>query len=271
VCGSERQVSGYEFSEPYRVVRCADCGVYYLFPRKTEAAMQEVYRELSYFEGGSHGYADTGYAGQEAALRATFRRLLQNLSKRGLTGGDLLEIGCGYGYLLDEARPYFQRRAGTEFSATAAQRAGETGAEIFVGGAQQVPAGAKFDCIIATQVIEHVYQPLNFLKQLRTLAKPGGRIVVATPDIGGALRKLMGRYWPSFKVPEHVVYFDFDTLRSVMEQAGLIDLRRLPHPHAFPLGLIASKFRLGVPSVVNHAKIWVPATTVAIYGSVPRG
>ena len=66
--------------------------------------MQEVYREPSYYEGGESGYADTSYAAQEFALRAMFQRLLQNLAKRGLTGGDLLEVGYGYGHLLDEAR-----------------------------------------------------------------------------------------------------------------------------------------------------------------------
>jgi hypothetical protein len=57
--------------------------------------MQQAYRESSYYEGGACGYADTSYSAQEFALRATFKRLLHNLAKRGSTGGDLLEIGCG--------------------------------------------------------------------------------------------------------------------------------------------------------------------------------
>jgi hypothetical protein len=114
-----------------------------------------------------------------------------------------------------------------------------------------------------------VYQPLSFVKQLASHTKAGGYIVVATPDIGGALRRTMGRRWPSFKVPEHVVYFDFQSLRALMYQGGLIDVRRLPYPHAFPLGLIAAKFRLSMPPVLARLKMWVPATTVAAYGRVP--
>src|SRR5256886_9698587 len=96
--------------------------------------MQEAYRQSSYYEGGACGYADTSYTAQESALRATFKRLLHNLAKRGLTGGDLLEVGCGYGYLLDEARSLFDRRVGTEFSAQGAEIARKTGAEVLVGG-----------------------------------------------------------------------------------------------------------------------------------------
>jgi SAM-dependent methyltransferase len=232
--------------------------------------MQEAYRQPSYYEGGACGYSDTSYATQESALRATFKRLLHNLADRRLTGGTLLEVGCGYGYLLDEARAYFDGRVGTEFSVGGAEIARSTGAEVFVGGVEQISTERKFDTVLAVQVIEHVYQPLTFVEQLISHTQPGGHIVVATPDIGGALRKAMGRYWPSFKVPEHVGYFDFRTLSRLMDKAGLRDVRRLPYPHAFPLSLIATKFCLNLPSWFGRLNIWVPATTVAAYGRVSR-
>jgi 2-polyprenyl-3-methyl-5-hydroxy-6-metoxy-1,4-benzoquinol methylase len=257
--------------EPYTVARCIECGLHYLYPRLIEGAMQQAYRESSYYEGGACGYADTSYTAQEIALRATFKRLLQNLAKRGLTGGDLLEVGCGYGYLLDEARSFFKSRVGTDFSPEGAAIARETGAEIFVGGIEQIPSEAKFDCVIGTQLIEHVYEPLSFVKQVTGHTKPGGHIVLATPDVGGVLRKVMRRRWPSFKVPEHVVYFDYHTLSSLMLQAGLNDVRRLPYPHAFPSSLIVAKFGFNLPAWLRHVNVWVPATTVAAYGRVGNG
>jgi 2-polyprenyl-3-methyl-5-hydroxy-6-metoxy-1,4-benzoquinol methylase len=280
LCGSDRRDFPFRLSdtgrirrgerERYMVARCVDCGVHYLYPRLIESAMQKVYRESSYYEGGACGYADTSYTAQEFALRATFKRLLQNLAGRGLTGGALLEIGCGYGYLLDEARPLFQRRVGTDFSSESADLARKTGAEVFVGGVEQIPTDAKFDCIIATQVIEHIYEPLSFVKQLVDRTRPGGHIVLATPDIGGVLRKAMGRRWPSFKVPEHVVYFDYRTLSSLMFRAGLVDVHRLPYPHAFPLGLITAKFNFKLQPWLGGFNVWVPATTIAAYGEVAK-
>jgi 2-polyprenyl-3-methyl-5-hydroxy-6-metoxy-1,4-benzoquinol methylase len=242
------------------------CGLYYLYPRLSESAMREVYRQPSYYKGGACGYSDASYIAQESALRATFKRLLHNLAKRSLTGGQLLEIGCGYGYLLDEARLFFDRRVGTEFSPAAVEIARATGAEVIVGGVEQVPPEAKFDCVVATQVIEHVYEPVSFVKRLASHVLPGGRIVLATPDAGGVLRKFMGRHWPSFKAPEHVAYFDIGTLCSLMHRAGLHDVSRLPYPHAFPFGLLAAKFGLAVAPLLAHLNVWVPATTVAAYG-----
>jgi SAM-dependent methyltransferase len=242
--------------------------VQYLYPRLTELAMQQVYREPSYYQGGSSGYADTSYIDQETSLRATFKTLLRNLDRRGMTGGDLLEVGCGYGYFLDEAQPYFRDRAGTEFSEDGAARARASGADVFVGGIEQLPDNVSFDCAVAIQVIEHIYDPVAFIGKLVKCVKPGGHVVLATPDIGGALRKLMGRRWPSFKVPEHVVYFDFDSLERLLGEAGLSDVGRLPYPHAFPLGLLAAKFGLSLPRALARINVWVPATTVAAYGRV---
>ena len=266
ICGSDHRAFPFRLHAPYSVACCAECGLHYLYPRLIESAMQKAYRESSYYEGGECGYADTSYTVQEFALRATFKCLLQHLAKLGLAGGDLLEIGCGYGYLLDEARLFFNRRVGTDFSPKGAEIARKSGAEVFVGGVEQVPSQAKFDCVIGTQLIEHVYEPVSFVERLVDHAKPGGHIVLATPDIGGVLRKLMGRRWPSFKVPEHVLYFDYWTLSSLMLRAGLSNVRRLPYPHAFPFGLIVAKFGLKLPSWLGHFKVWVPATTVAAYG-----
>lgn len=270
LCDSDQRQCPFRLPGPYNVAHCTACGVHYLYPRLVESAMQETYRQSSYYEGGACGYADTSYVAQQPALRATFKRLLHNLAKRGLTSGDLLEVGCGYGYLLDEARLFFNRRVGTEFSREGAEIARATGAEVFVGGVEQVPPELKFDCVIATQVIEHVYMPLSFVKQLANRARDGGHIFLATPDIGGVLRKLMGHRWPSFKMPEHVLYFDLQTLSSLMRRAGLTDVRKLPYPHAFPLDLIAAKFGFALPSVLARLKVFVPATTVAAYGRVPN-
>lgn len=268
LCGSNHREFSFRSKGPYKIARCAACRLHYLHPRLIESAIRDAYQQSSYYEGGTCGYADTSYTDQERALRATFKRLLNNLSRRGLTGGDVLEVGCGYGYLLDEARAYFDRRVGTDFSGEAAATARATGAEVFVGGIQEVPRDSRFDCIIATQVIEHVYQPLSFVEQLVNHTKSGGHIVLATPDMGGVLRKTMGRRWPSFKVPEHVLYFDYRTLSMLLSRAGLNHVQPLPYPHAFPLGLIAAKFRLRVPRIVAALNVWVPATTVAVCGRV---
>jgi len=268
LCHSENREVRYTGFGTHEVVRCGQCAMHYLYPRLTEAAMRQFYEQDDYFEGGESGYSDTSYSDQEAALRATFKRLMLNLKKRNLTGGSLLEVGCGYGFLLAEAEGFFKNRVGTEFSPEGVRQSSKKADAVYEGGIEQLPDDARFDCVLATHVIEHVYEPLEFIKKLVAHVKPGGTIVLAAPDMGGMLRKAMGRRWASFKVPEHVLYFDADTLSSVMRDAGLTGLQVLPYPHAFPLGLITSKLRLPSPAAIRKLNIWVPATTIAVYGKV---
>ncbi len=264
VCHSEYRSNTYSNFKTYNVVQCVTCGFHYLYPRLTETNMLKLYADNCYFEGKDQGYIN--YSDQEMALRTTFKRLMLNLKKRNLTGGRLLEIGCGYGYLLDEAENFFQVRVGTDFSEGAVQQASNKADRVYCGGIEQIPVEEKFDLIIATHVIEHVYQPKDFLKQILNYLKPGATVVIATPDMGSFWRHLMGHRWPSFKLPEHILYFDKRSLSSVMEQMGLEKVKHLPYPHAFPIPLVAAKLGIKIPSGLNHLNLWMPATTLALYG-----
>lgn len=256
---------GGERFAPYGVRACARCGMAYLAPRLTERAMLALYQQDQYFSGnGEDGYGD--YAAQEPALRATFRRLFQTLEMRGKTGGALLEIGCGFGYLLDEARPYFSRRVGTDFSAGAVRQAQTRADQVYQGGIDAIPEIGQFDCVIATHVIEHVYHPQEFVCALLRRLRPGGCLLIAAPDMGSFWRKLMGSRWPSFKLPEHVLYFDAQTLARMLRECDVHQVTQVPYPHAFPLPLIASKFGIGLPETLNRYSLWLPATTIAFMG-----
>lgn len=266
LCHSSKHEKVYQF-RPYAVVCCQSCGLYYLSPRLKETEMLKIYSNGNYFEGKEVGYSC--YKAQEDALRSTFRRLMINLKERNLTGGSLLEIGCGYGYLLEEARGFFSPRAGTELSQHAVEEARRRSDHVYKGSVDSIPADDRFDCIIATHIIEHVYQPKEFLERLNKHLKPGGRMVIATPDMGSFWRHLMGSRWPSFKIPEHVLYFDRKSLYNLLQQTGLKKISTLPYPHAFPLSLIAAKLHIPLPSTMGKSSLWLPATTIAMYGVAP--
>ncbi len=76
----------------------------------------------------------------------------------------------------------------------------------------------------------------------------------------------MGYYWPSFKIPEHILFFDKNSLYRLMSQAGLIKIQSLPYLHAFPLSLVAAKLGIFLPQVFGKINIWMPGTTIALYG-----
>ena len=251
----------------FRVVRCADCRLWYLSPRLPGPAMIDRYVNDDYFAGTGGGYTD--YAAQERSLRRTFRRLLRRLASADLTGGDVLEVGCGFGYFLDEAAGHFKARTGVEMSPAAAHHAARTGNTIITGGLDAVPDGLRVDAVVAFHVIEHIYDPHAFLAQARRFLRPGGTMVLAAPDMAGFWRHALGRRWPSFKIPEHVAFYDRQTLATLMYRAGLVDLQPIPYLHDFPLGEIVGKAGLLLPAPLAQTPIPLPATTVCLAGRVP--
>ena len=240
-CGVDTPTLRYDLS-PYRVVQCVACGLSYLSPRLNETAMLRFYEDDSYFENGDVGYA--GYLQQEQSLRYSFRRFLQQLHRRQLDGGALLEVGCGYGLLLDEATPYFDYRVGIDLSG-AVQRAAERADRVYQGALEALPAQERFDCIILVSVIEHVHAPVDYLRTLRERLRPGGKVVVATPNVDSIFRRLLGARWPAFQVvPEHVSFYNGRTLAALMTRAGLSGVTSLPYVRAYPANMVIEEFNV---------------------------
>lgn len=264
ICASSDKQDKYTFP-PFTIVACNNCTAHYLSPRLRESAATELYANEDYFnDAHESGYSE--YTEQEVSLRKTFRRFMENLQERGLTGGSLLEIGCGFGYLLDEAKPFFTTRSGTDFSAGAVERSRLLADEVYLGGLDALPAGSHYDCIVATNVLEHTYHPAKFLSTLRDHLTVGGSIVMAVPNMASFIRLLLGKKWPSFKVPEHTVYFKQDTLQRTFKDAGLSQVSAFPFPHAFSVRLIVNKFGVNLPPFFDRVCVWVPTTMTATVG-----
>lgn len=136
--------------------------------------------------------------------------------------GRVLEIGCGgstripegptpYGIeisegLFERARPIFEARGGTVHHAPA------------TAGIERFPE-SFFDAIIMRSYLEHEAQPRLVLERAFTCLKPGGRILLRSPNYNSINRQVMGAEWCGFRFPDHVNYF---TPRSLGELARSI-------------------------------------------------
>ena len=181
-----------------------------------------------------------------------------------MCGGRLLEVGCAYGYFLEEAKGRFSSRVGTDYSRDALARAHGTADQLVLGGPEDLPLAEPFDCAACIHVIEHVYQPVEWLREIHRRLVPGGWLVLATPDAAAFWRPLMGRRWPFYKAPEHVTLFGRDSLVRLLASAGFGEPVTLPYASYFPLGLAADKLRLPMPATLRDVPLLLPRTTVCL-------
>ncbi len=268
LCGIDQPNKQKQFTfTPFQVVQCSECQLWYLSPRLREPEMLKIYADPTYFKGGSqYGYAHQhgSYFDQEISLRSTFKRFIRQLEHQNMTGGHLLEIGCGYGFLLEAAAPLFDSVTGTDFNSEAIAHIQQLGFQGIQGGVAEVPLTQHYNLIVSTGVIEHVYQPHSFINQLRQHLQPNGWLVLATPQMNSFWFKLQGKRWTSFKIPEHVTYYDPKTLTELFHRCTATQTRILTYPHAYPLKTIGEKLGIALPNWLAKYNLWLPATMFAV-------
>jgi 2-polyprenyl-3-methyl-5-hydroxy-6-metoxy-1,4-benzoquinol methylase len=151
------------------------------------------------------------------------RRLLARI-ERVRPGGRLLDVGCGHGLLVDEARRRGWDARGLEVSSSAAGYARDVlGLDVReepVEALDPTRDGA-FDAIVLADVIEHLDDPVAVVRSCAALlAADGGVLCVVTPDPGSRTAQVAGARWWAL-LPGHTYLLPRRTLRAVLAGEGL--------------------------------------------------
>lgn len=222
LCGSTSKRTQYSYKE-YDLVRCEKCGLGSLSPMP-EIVPDEFYDEDYYrgtMEEGLGFNVLDGNAMEEARCMMD-GKIQWLLSKRKLNS--LLDIGCGVGLLVEAAARHGVDATGVDVSRFAIEYGREELGigQLFAGLPGQVLADdAGFDVVYLNHVIEHVHNPAELVRQCAQYLKPGGWLVIETPDIDSTQSLHDGEHW-EYIMPEHLYYFNLQTLSGVSEKEGLL-------------------------------------------------
>jgi 2-polyprenyl-3-methyl-5-hydroxy-6-metoxy-1,4-benzoquinol methylase len=158
----------------------------------------------------------------DAALRRTYDDTLARL-ERCTSPGRLLDVGCGNGILLEVAVRRGWTAEGVELSSYAAGLARErTGLMVHEGTLDKLALEPlSYDAVTLTQVIEHLVDPLDLLRRAAALLRPGGLLLVATPNPECWLARAKGERFNYWLIPAHATLYAPRALRLVLARAGL--------------------------------------------------
>lgn len=239
----------------YELLRCSACSMVWLNepPSKTEMGMHY-----------GSDYDRTIAKASQASDHWLPRR--DELS-RLMSGGAILDMGCGSGGFLSTMKGPSWKLYGIEMSGGAANVARDRcGAEVFVGDVVNAPfARGSFDAITAFNVIEHVYEPKEVLAKVAEWLKPGGVFYTMMPNIDSAGARMFRSYWYALELPRHLYHFSPNTLKSVARSAGLKEVSVTAHRELY----FESSFRYVVDDLLNRVGISRPPLANANEPSFP--
>jgi 2-polyprenyl-3-methyl-5-hydroxy-6-metoxy-1,4-benzoquinol methylase len=220
VCGSISFTHHWE-CEDFRFHRCEGCGALLQNPQPDPAQLLERYDdEYSDYEiENAQNYLDLMQMGMEDMK---FSQWQDEWRKKGA----FLDIGCATGALVEKLGKEGWDAKGLEPCEPAA-RYGilNRGVDIHQGTLDDAPYPSEsFSLIHFSHVIEHVTEPQAFLKQVAELLKPGGRILLTTPNTASFQAWWFGAQWRS-AIADHMYLFDKKQLTRLLKVAGIKPLK----------------------------------------------
>ncbi|HJX83388.1 MAG TPA: class I SAM-dependent methyltransferase [Candidatus Angelobacter sp.] len=135
--------------------------------------------------------------------------------------GRLLDVGCGNGEALESMAALGWQTEGLDIDPIAVQVARSKGLKVRQGTlqSQQFASGA-FDAVVMSHVIEHVHDPVLMMQECNRILKPGGRLVVITPNIRSWGHRIYKSDWRGLEPPRHLQIFTRSALSALSARAG---------------------------------------------------
>ena len=202
------------------LLRCGNCG-----HLVSSCTYEEYVRALNKWNT-TGGTAPDAHS-EKRYRRVTSRRLKRALKLHGLNSErlHLLDVGCSSGALLGIASDMGFEALGVEPAEEAAKTAQQAGLNVFQGLLHEAnyPA-ATFDVVTVFEVVEHILNPLELLKEAHRVMKTGGVLIINTPNSASWSAMIMKERWQGVsltKMGGHISFFSTQSLTLLAQRSGL--------------------------------------------------
>ena len=224
LCGSKGAVEVFAagVAQLNRIVRCGACGLMYASPCITESVAEFEALDPTFVRWATA--SEPTRVHKERLQLRDYKSIRDRLSAAYPHRGRLLEVGSGFGFLLD----YFRRDGWSTTGVDQSRRLCCYATEVFKLtviplSISEAPLEAEaFDAVVMLHVIEHVPNPLATMRKIFEVLQPGGTLVLETPRYDTLMFKLLGRRERSMACDVHVYFFTVETLARLAAKVGFV-------------------------------------------------
>ncbi len=211
-CTDVKPLKGYEDSY---LVKCTNCNFIFTSKNPTEKELIDHYAS----------YKRDDYLPPLTIKR--YNELLDEMEVYRKTN-NMLDVGCGMGYFLEQAKLRGWNVFGTEFTDGAIAICKEKGISMNQGVLNENwYDNESFDVIASFEVIEHINNPQVEMETTEKLLRKGGLFYCTTPNFNSFSRHYLKNKWNNICYPEHLSYYTANTLSRLLKNYNLIPERTL--------------------------------------------
>ncbi len=194
---------------------CSACRHRFANPEALDDHVEQVYGDDYFFSGGA-GYDN--YL-SEAGLLVSHGRRYGRLLRRHGAGKSLLDVGAAAGLILKGLVEEGFDGRGVEPNSTMATFAQtELQLDVQASSFENFEPDTQFDALTVIQVMGHFIDPVDVVRKLHRLTKPGGLCLVETWDAGSWPARVLGSNWHEYSPPSVLQWFSRSSLRQLFER-----------------------------------------------------
>jgi 2-polyprenyl-3-methyl-5-hydroxy-6-metoxy-1,4-benzoquinol methylase len=237
--------------DEFDIVQCKACGLKFTNADPSHTHLKEFYGE-KYFHSEGMGTSYSDYLFEEKAMSLNAEKRLQKIEKIMPARGKILDLGCAAGFFLNVANREWEV-AGVELSEYASSYAMDRfGLPVRNGTLKDAAFPDKgFDVVTMWDVVEHLTDPLEDLKEARRVMKDDGLLVMTTGDVESFFAKACGKHWHLYNPTQHLSFFSRKTITGLLEKAGFKVLKIEKDGNHFTLAYLTSSLSMYYPFILT--------------------
>lgn len=188
------------------VYRCPGCG---LGNTKNITSQVEDY------------HRDEDYIKNQKQFENIYKKRVDIINKLSGKQGKVLEIGSSTGLMLALFKREGWEVLGIEISKKSAEFSRVKGIPTLITSFElaKLPKNS-FNTVVLNHTLEHLKDPEQVLKKVKTLLASNGLVFIDVPNFGGLSAKIFGSHWPHLLPEEHFWHFSYSSLEKILSKNG---------------------------------------------------